>query len=259
MQNKIAIVTASTKGIGLAITLKLANAGAKVYMAARNEQLVQEVKQQNPGLKLEYVYFDANDQKSAHDMVKKVFEKEKRIDVLINNFGISDPKQDKTIFDTEYDYFMFLLNINISSVFIPCQEVLKVMKQQKSGSIINISTIGSITPDVARISYVTSKSAINTLTQNIALQAGEFNIRCNAILPGLIDTPAVQNNLPEEFKNIFIKSTPLARVGVADDIANAALFLASDDASYITGELLEVAGGFGKTTPIFPIFNMNKK
>lgn len=257
-ENKIAIVTASTKGIGLSCAFKLAEHGAKVYLAARNEEIVYQIKLSNPDLNLHYVYFDANNHNSMVQMINYVYQLENKIDILVNNYGGSDPNIDKTILDTNFEDYMFTFDRNLSSVFIPCQQLCKLMVESKQpASIINISTIGSIIPDISRIGYVTSKAAINSLTQNIASQMGKYNIRCNAVLPGLIHTDAVKNNLTQSFIELFKQYTPLQKDGLPEDIANAVLYFASDMSNYVTGQLLEVSGGFGKASPFNSL--MHKK
>ncbi len=258
LENKIAIVTASTKGIGLASAFKLAKHGARVYMAARNQELVYQLKMSNPNLDLHYVYFDASDKNSIAKMIQTVIELENRVDILVNNYGGSNPQLDKTILDTNYEDYFHTIELNLSSVFIASQELCKYMVDKAlPASIINISTIGSVVPDISRIGYTSSKAAINSLTQNIATQMGKYNIRCNAVLPGLIHTEAVRKNLSAEFVQTFKSFTPLQQDGLADDIANAVLYFASDMSSYVTGQLLEVSGGFGKSTPLISLINKN--
>lgn len=258
LKNKIAIVTASTKGIGLACCLKLAENGAKVFIAARNEELAKKIINTNIHLKLEYVYFDATNKESMKNMIKIVIEKEGKIDILVNNYGGTNANIDKTILDTDFNQYIDIFNMNLASVYIPSQELCKFMVNKNlPASIINISTIGSLVPDISRIAYVTSKAAINSLTQNIATQMGQFNIRCNAILPGLIKTEAIQN-LDDNFIKLFKTYTSLKQDGLSEDIANAVLYFASNMSSYVTGQLLEVAGGFGKSTPFISLLN-NKK
>ena len=134
---------------------------------------------------------------------------------------------------------------------LPCKAVVPYMIENGGGSIINISTIGSIVPDLGRLGYVVSKSGVNALTENIAVQYARHNIRCNAVLPGLIATDAALNNMSQEFIDSFLKHVPLNRFGLPTDIANAVLFLASDESSFITGEILSVAGGFAKPSPLY--------
>ena len=158
---------------------------------------------------------------------------------------------DFDVVNGEEDGFFRIVKDNLQSVYLPSKEAIPYMIKNGGGSIINISTIGSVIPDLSRVAYVVSKAAINSLTQNIAVQYARDKIRCNAILPGLIATDAAKDNMSEEFLNTFLRHVPLNRAGEAEDIANAVVFYASDDSSYITGNLLEVAGGFGIPTPLF--------
>ncbi len=258
LNNKVAIVTASTKGIGLEASLTLAKYGAKVYLAARNQELAEKIIAEHQNLDLHFVKFDATNDTTLTSMVGEVFKKEKHIDILVNNYGGSDVTKDKTIFDTTSDDYFKTLELNIKSVFVTSQAVANHMKETGGGSIINVSTVGSIVPDIARIAYATSKAAINSLTQNIAVHGGKYGIRCNAVLPGLTNTDAVKNNLPQQFVDMFVSATPLGRPGEPSDIANAILFFASDESSYVTGQILAVSGGFGQVTPMYSFFG-NKK
>lgn len=254
LNNKVAVVSASSNGIGLQIALDLAKHGAIVYMAARNEEKTNEIIKQYPDLNLKYVNFDANNSKSFH-FVNEVYKQENRIDILVNNFGTTNVAKDFDIVNTKYEDYLAILEQNSRSVFIPSQDAIKVMANQKSGSIINISSVGGIIPDLARISYCSSKAVVNNLTLNIAAQAAKYNVRCNAVMPGFIKTDASMKNMPEIFLKTFLKNTPLDRLGEVEDISNAVLYLASDLSTYVTGETISVAGGFGKFTPLFSEFN----
>ena len=253
LQNKVAIVTAASRGIGLEITHELVREGATVYMAVRpsekNKKLVAELTATNP--QYQGIFYDAFDTTSYKPMIDEVYQKAGRIDILVNNFGTTDTTKDLTLTTGDSEAFFEILNTNIASVYYSCKEVIPYMQENNGGSIINISSIGGMTPDVARIAYTTSKAAINSMTKNIATQYARQNIRCNAILPGFVATDATKDNLPKEFMDIFLKHVPLNRVAVAKDIAYATAFLASEKSSYITGELLPIAGGFGMPTPIF--------
>ncbi len=255
LENKIAIVTAATKGIGLACAIKLAENGAIVYLAARNQELANKVIAEHKNLKLKFVEFNAFKEETFSSMIETVYKNEGKIDILVNNYGGSNPLKDKTIFDTEPNEYFKIVETNLKSVFITSQAAALKMKETGGGSIINISTIGSISPDISRIAYVSSKAAINSLTQNIAVHGGKYNIRCNAVLPGLTNTDAVKNNLPQQFVDVFVSTTPLARPGLPEEIAGAVLFFASDESSYVTGQILSVSGGFGSVTPVYGFFN----
>lgn len=252
LENKVALVTASTRGIGLGCVVRLASEGALVYMGARNlekaEKQAEELNQQ--GYKVKVVYNDATDKESYRRMVETVVENEGKIDILVNNFGTSDPKKDLDIKSTTYEDFIHTIDINLASVYLSVQAAIPYMAAN-GGSIINISSIAGLIPDISQIAYGTSKAAINHMTKLIAVQCARDGIRCNAVLPGMTATDAVKNNLSEGFKAFMMKHIPLNRVGEVADIANAVLFFASDDSSYITGHILDIAGGFGIPTPIY--------
>ena len=129
------------------------------------------------------------------------------------------------------------------------KQVIPHMIKNGGGSIVNISSIGGSIPDLSRIGYGVSKAGVNNITQQIAIQYARQNIRCNAVLPGLTATDAAIDNMPKEFIESFLSHIPLNRMGTPEDMANAVLFFASDDSSYITGNIMEVAGGYGLGTP----------
>ncbi|CAM4036307.1 7alpha-hydroxysteroid dehydrogenase [Catellicoccus marimammalium] len=253
LENKVAVVTAASRGIGLAISHRLVEEGAIVYMAVRdsekNRKLVQELHAEND--RYRHVIYDAYDFSSYEPMMKEVAEKEGKIDILINNFGHTDTKKDLTLLEGDSEAFFDVVNINLASVYYTCKYAIPYMQEQNQGSIINISSVAGNTPDISRLAYSTSKAAVNSLTKNIAVQYAQNGIRANAILPGLVATDAALNNMSESFLNTFLKHVPLKRVATPDDIANLAVFLASDQSSFITGELIPVAGGFGLPTPIY--------
>lgn len=256
LENKTALVTSSTRGIGKACAFKLAEHGAKVYLAVRRldagEELVSQIK--SAGGNADVVYFDAIQPETYRSMVLDVLKKEHKIDILVNNYGSTDVTKDFDILRSSYEDFSEILNRNLRSVFEPCQEAVKSMTKTGGGSIINISSIGGIEPDLSRTAYGTAKAAINFLTQDIAVQAASRKIRCNAVLPGFTQTDAAQDNMSPEFLRTFLSHVPLGRAGLPEDIANAVLFFASDASSYITGQLLPVAGGFGLPTPLYSMY-----
>lgn len=141
--------------------------------------------------------------------------------------------------------------MNLASVFLPVQAVIPHMAKQGGGSIINISSIGGLRPDISQIAYGTSKAAINYMTKLIAVQAARDNIRCNAVLPGMTATDAVKDNLSDDFREFFLKHTPIRRMGEPEEIAAAVAYFASDDAAYTTGQIMDVSGGFGMPTPVY--------
>ena len=249
LKNKVILVTASTRGIGLAIVKKCAQEGAKVYMAARNMDQAQEIADTLEGVKC--VYNDATKPETLSSMVEDVVRDAGHIDVLINNFGTSNPGKDLDFSNTDPQVFMDTVGLNLRSVFIASQAAAKHMANHGGGSIINISSVGGQGPDSSQIAYGTSKAAINYLTKLIAVQEAKHHIRCNAVLPGMTATEAVAQNLSDEFRNLFLRHIPLGRMGLPEEIAEAVCYFASDASAYTTGQILSVSGGFGLGTPVY--------
>ena len=251
LKDKIVIVTASTRGIGLAVTEACAREGAVVYMAARNlERAESEAARLNSeGFKVRCVYNDARIPESYATMADEVAENEGKIDVLVNNFGTSDPRRDLDLANTDADVFIDTVTLNLRSVFMASKAVLGYMKN--GGSIINISSVSGSVPDISQIAYGTSKAAINYLTKLIAVHEAKHGIRCNAVLPGMTATDAVKEKLTDDFRTLFLKHIPLARVGLPEEIASAVVYFASDDSAYTTGQILSVCGGFGLATSLY--------
>lgn len=251
LENQVALVTAATKGIGLACALKLAENGAIVYMGVRRIEATQEICDQykSQGFKMFPIYFDAYKSETYKAIVEEIIAKEGRLDILVNNFGVGKPETDLDLVKGSEEAFLELFKLNVGTVYGISKAAVPHMMKQGKGSIINISSIGGAIPDVTRIGYGVSKAAVNNITQQIAMQYARANIRCNAVLPGLTATDAALNNMPQSFIDSFLSHVPLNRMGKPEDIANAVLFFASDASSYITGNIMEVAGGYGLGTP----------
>ena len=248
LKDKVILVTASTRGIGLAIVKKCAQEGAKVYMAARDLDRAREIANGIGGVTC--VYNDATKPETFSAMVEDVVRDAGRIDALVNNFGTSNPGKDLDFANTEPQVFLDTVNLNLRSVFMASQAAVKHMAKQ-GGSITNISSVGGLVPDISQVAYGTSKAAINYLTKLIAVQEAKHHIRCNAVLPGMTATEAVEKHLSDDFRNFFMKHIPLGRMGLPEEIAEAVCYFASDAASYTTGQILTVSGGFGLATPLY--------
>ena len=248
LKDKVVLITASTRGIGLACVKKCAKEGARVYMAARNVERAQEIANTLNNVKC--VYNDATKPETFTSMVEDVVKDAGRIDVLVNNFGTSNPGKDLDFAHTDPQVFLNTVNLNLRSVFMASQAASKHMANH-GGSIINISSVGGLVPDVSQVAYGTSKAAINYLTKLIAVQEARHNIRCNAVLPGMTATEAVEKNLTEEFRNLFLRHIPLGRIGLPEEIAEAVVYFASDTSAYTTGQILTISGGFGLATPVY--------
>ena len=253
LKDKVVLITASTRGIGLACVKACAKEGATVYMAARNLERAQEIADtlNAEGRHAKCVFNDATKPETFLSMVDDVVKDAGRIDVLVNNFGTSDPGKDLDFANTDPAVFLETIQLNLRSVFMASQTAAKHMAAQKSGSIINISSVGGIVPDVSQVAYGTSKAAINYLTKLIAVHEAKNHIRRNAVLPGMTATEAVEKNLTEEFRSLFLRHIPLGRMGLPEEIAAAVVYLASDEAAYTTGQILTVSGGFGFASPVY--------
>ena len=248
LQDKVILVTASTRGIGLAIVKKCVQEGAIVYMAARDMERAQEIA--NAMHNVKYVYNDATKPETFASMVEDVVQDAGRIDVLINNFGTSNPGKDLDFANTDPQIFLDTVNLNLRSVFIASQAAVKHMEKQ-GGSIVNISSIGGLVPDISQVAYGTSKAAINYLTKLIAVQEARHHIRCNAVLPGMTATEAVEKHLSDDFRNLFMQHIPFGRMALPEEIAEAVCYFSSDASAYTTGQILTVSGGFGLATPVY--------
>lgn len=249
LQDKVILVTASTRGIGLGIVKKCAAEGARVYMAARDMKRGQEIANTLVGVKC--VYNDATKPETFSSMVDDVVSDAGRIDVLVNNFGTSNPGKDLDFSNTDPQIFLDTVSLNLRSVFMASQEAVKHMGKQGGGSIVNISSVGGLVPDISQIAYGTSKAAINYLTKLIAVQEAVHHIRCNAVLPGMTATEAVEAHLSADFRNLFMRHIPLGRMGLPEEIAEAVCYFAGDASAYTTGQILSVSGGFGLGTPVY--------
>lgn len=253
LKDKVVLITASTRGIGYACVQMCAAEGAVVYLAARNEDRGRQLAQElcSFGHRVNWVYNDASVPESFAAMVEEVVSREGRLDVLVNNFGTSDPRMDLDFFNTSPEVFLDTVNINLRSVYQAGQAAVRQMRAQGGGSIVNISSIGGDVPDISQVGYGTSKAAINHLTKLIAVHEAAHNIRCNAVLPGMTATDAVRNNLSSEFRELFFRHTPLRRMGTPEEIAAAVVYFASDESAFTTGQILSVSGGFGLATPVY--------
>ena len=253
LKDKVVLITASTRGIGLACVKKCATEGAAVYMAARNIERAQETADalNAEGCNVKCVFNDATKPETFSSMVEDVVKDTGKIDVLVNNFGTSNPGKDLDFANTDPAVFIETVNLNLRSVFMSSQAAAKHMAAHSGGSIINISSVGGLVPDISQVAYGTSKAAINYLTRLIAVHEAKNNIRCNAVLPGMTATEAVEQNLSEEFRSLFLRHIPLGRMGLPEEIAEAVVYFASSDSAYTTGQILTVSGGFGLATPVY--------
>lgn len=238
---KKVIVTGGSSGIGLAITEKFIKEGHKVAIIARDESKMKSLKEKI-GDRLFYFKYDLSDYKNISSFVSNLVINFGIPDILINNAGIN---QKKDFFDVTDEDFVNILHTNTVSVFVLSREVAKFMKENSGGVIINISSMAAIYGIPKVISYTASKSAIEGMTRAMAVDLAQYNIRVCCIAPGFIKTDMSSRALEtdQERKNRVLTRTPMNRLGSAEEVANAVYFLASDEASYITGVVLPVDGG----------------
>ena len=221
-------------------------------MAARSLDRAQKIADtlNADGCNVKCVFNDATKPETFTSMVDDVVKDAGGIDVLVNNFGTSNPGKDLDFAKTDPQVFLDTVNLNLRSVFMASQAAAKHMANH-GGSIINISSVGGLVPDISQVAYGTSKAAINYLTKLIAVQEAKHHIRCNAVLPGMTATEAVEKHLSDDFRTLFLRHIPLGRMGLPEEIAEAVCYFASDASAYTTGQILTVSGGFGLATPIY--------
>lgn len=261
LKEKVVLVTASTRGIGLACVKACVREGAVVYMAARNLERARAVAQELDvlGQRVKCVYNDATKPETFITMVEEVIADAGRLDVLVNNFGTSNPGKDLDFTHTNAEDFLDIVTLNLRSVFAAGQAAARYMAKQGGGSIINISSVGGTVPDLSQVAYGTSKAGINYLTKLMAVQLAAHNIRCNAVLPGMTATEAVERNLTADFRSLFLRHIPLKRMGLPEEIAAAVVYFAGEESAYTTGQILSVSGGFGLATPVYSDLVEQKK
>ncbi|MCD4745681.1 MAG: 3-oxoacyl-[acyl-carrier-protein] reductase [Bacteroidales bacterium] len=242
IEGKTALITGASRGIGRSIALKYAREGANVAFsdikydeqAASLENQIKEF-----GVKVKGYASDAGSFEESEKLINNVLNDFGKIDILVNNAGITRDNLLLRLSEQDWD---LVIKVNLKSVFNLTKAVQRIMLKQRSGSIINMSSVVGIEGNAGQSNYSASKAGLIGFTKSIAQELGSRNIRCNAIAPGFIETEMTAK-LPEDVREVWINDIPLKRAGKTDDVANIALFLASDLSDYVTGQVISVCGG----------------
>ena len=244
LKDKVALVTGSTSGIGVGIAKIFAKEGAKVVVTGRREEKGQVVVDAivKDGGEASYIYSDVTKPETIRDLIQNVVDKYGKLDVLVNN-AANVALPDGTIEELTIEMWDDIMESDLRSVFIATKEAIPHMRQNGKGSIVNIGSMASHAGDLGSAAYASAKAGVNLLTQSTAVQYGKENIRCNCIRPGLIVTPENKEHLPKLLTDVFMSNILVNRYGAPEDIGYLALYLASDESEYVTGQIMDVDGG----------------
>lgn len=241
LKDKVAIITGASRGIGRLVALAMASQGAKIVASARNAEalaaLVAEIK--SLGGEAAFVAGDVALEEDATTLVKQAIETYGQVDILINNAGIT---RDGLLMRMKSEDWDAVLNTNLKGAFLCTRAVAKPMSKQRSGRIINISSVVGEMGNAGQANYCASKAGLLGLTKSVARELASRNVTVNAITPGFIATDMTED-MSEKAREAMIAQIPLGRPGSSEDVANAVVFLASDQSAYITGQVLGVNGG----------------
>jgi 3-oxoacyl-[acyl-carrier protein] reductase len=237
LKNKKVILTGGSRGIGLSILEKLYVLGSEVLIIGSNQENLDKVKKKYTGIYT--IQFNLNDHSKVAEMFKDATSILGGVDVLINNAGIT--KDNLAIRMSKEDWSQ-VIDLNLTSSFLMCQEAIKAMIKNKSGSIINITSVVAHLGNAGQVNYTSSKAAVIAMSKSLAREYAKKNIRINCISPGFIESD-MTSVLKDDYKNILLKTIPMEKMGTGEDVANGVVFLASEISKYITGETLHINGG----------------
>jgi 3-oxoacyl-[acyl-carrier protein] reductase len=241
LTGRVALVTGASQGIGRACALKLAKSGASVALVARNQQKLEQLAAEirSSGAQAFVTTADVENEDQIKAAFKAVVGELGKIDILVNNAGIT---RDQLIMRMKRADWDAVLNTNLTSAYLCTQQAITSMLKQRWGRIINITSVFGQAGQAGQANYAASKAGLIGLTMAVAREIGSRNITCNAVAPGFIET-AMTSSLSDEIRQSALKMIPLGRVGTAEEVANCVAFLASEEAGYITGHVLNVNGG----------------
>lgn len=242
LENKKALVTGAARGIGRAIALAYARQGAEVAFTDLQidedaQSLVKEIEE--IGVKVKAYASDASSFEDCEKLIETVMADFGNIDILVNNAGITRDQLLMRMSEADWD---LVIKVNLKSIFNMTKAIQRSLLKQRSGSIINMSSVVGLSGNAGQSNYAASKAGLIGFTKSIAQEIGSRSVRCNAIAPGFIET-AMTEKLAEDVKQDWIKTIPLRRSGKPEDVANIAIFLASDLSTYVTGQVISVDGG----------------
>ncbi len=240
LKGKVAVITGAGRGIGKAIALKFAENHASLALISRSDRAIALAKElSEKGIKAIGYSVDVSDFAKVQDIAADIINNFGQVDILVNNAGIT--KDMLLLRMTEQDWDQ-VINVNLKSVFNMTKAFLPQMIKQRQGNIINMSSVVGLSGNAGQANYSASKAGIIGFTKSVAKELGARNIRCNALAPGFIETDMTEV-LPENMRKQWVNSIPLRRSGTPEDVANVALFLASDLSAYVTGQVINVCGG----------------
>ncbi len=236
-KNKKILITGATGGIGTYLVKKFVSLNGNVIATGTNEKKLENLKNEFPNINT--IQFDLSNHSEIESFVDNAFSKLNGIDVLVNNAGITNDNLSLRMKNEEWQK---VIDINLSSTFYLCKSVIKKMLKNKSGKIVNITSIVGHTGNIGQSNYAASKAGMIAMSKSLALEYAKKNIFINCVSPGFIKTN-MTDKISEEYKNILISNIPMSRLGSGEDVSNTVAFLCSDMASYITGETIHVNGG----------------
>ena len=241
LEDKVALVTGSARGLGQAIAIKLAKSGASIALCDLNKEWLSETKSmvEDIGSKVICYQLDVSDSESVNSSIKIIEDDFGKIDILVNNAGIT---KDNLLIRMSEDDWNAVLNVNLNGVFLCTKAVMRGMAKRRTGTIVNIASVIGLMGNPGQANYAASKGGVIAFSKTVAKELASRNIRCNAIAPGFIRT-AMTDALDEEVQEKMKELIPLNRFGEPEDIANVVLFLASDASSYVTGQVVSTCGG----------------
>jgi NAD(P)-dependent dehydrogenase (short-subunit alcohol dehydrogenase family) len=249
LEGRVAIVTGGGSGIGRATCLALAREGAAVVVADVDEASAKRVAEEvaAAGGRARPQWVDVAEEPAVAAMVEAAVGAFGGLDVLHNNAALlgNEAGRDADVVSMDVATWDRAMAVNLRGVMLGCKHAIPAMIRRGGGSIVNTSTGSTLAGDLVRTAYVAAKAGVNVLTKYVATQYGKQNIRCNAVLPGLIRTPAATRGLSPELISLYEEHTLLPRIGEPEDIAKVVVFLASDDAAFVTGQEISVDGGIG--------------